>query len=196
MELVSHVLDVYSRIDQEIAAFQLKTGLRCPTGCGLCCPTADVQTTVIEMLPAAREILYRGESTPWLERIQAEGIDSVCVFYQKQSLPHAPGHCSMYTLRPSVCRLFGFAAVRDRLGAQKLAVCKHLKKSDPDAVAMACKKQGEAPRYTDFSTMLLSLDLTRAHLMPINAALKEAITRSGLCLQMTHAEALGNKSAA
>jgi hypothetical protein len=48
-------------MDQGVVEFQLKTGLRCLAGCGRCCPRAPVQATVSEMLPAANEILLRGE---------------------------------------------------------------------------------------------------------------------------------------
>jgi uncharacterized protein len=196
MELIAHMVDIFAQIDRQVTAFQLKTGLRCPTGCGLCCPAADVQTTAVEMLPAAHEILCRGESSVWIDRIRMEGLDGTCVFYRRQSISDVPGHCEMYPLRPMVCRLFGFAAVRDRLGAPKLSVCKHLKNSDPDLVARASDHQNEAPRFADFGISVLSLDATGAHLIPINAALDQAIMRLGLIMQMAHGEVLGITSAA
>ena len=62
MEIVSQVMDLYTQIDKAVAEFQLKCGLRCPSGCGACCPTANVETTILEMMPLALEILRRGEA--------------------------------------------------------------------------------------------------------------------------------------
>ena len=65
MEIVSQVMDLYADIDKAVAEFQLRSGLRCPAGCGLCCPTADVRVTVLEMLPIALEILCNQDAGAW-----------------------------------------------------------------------------------------------------------------------------------
>lgn len=196
MEIVSRVKAVYGEIDQQVAAFQLATGLRCSSGCGSCCTDADVHTTALEMLPSAHEILCRGESAFWLERIEAQASEKVCVFYQHHPAADAQGHCAIYAMRPAICRLFGFAAVRDRKGAFELAACKYLKQSNPDDVARARSQQSQAPCFTYFGTLLETIDLSASALMPINEALRYAILRLGLQMQMSHSEALGSTSAA
>ena len=72
MELVPKVTDLFTPIDKNVAEYHLKSGLRCPVLCDACCPTADAQTTVLEMLPAAQEILRRDAGTFWLNRINLQ----------------------------------------------------------------------------------------------------------------------------
>ena len=196
MEIVSRMMSLYTHIDQQTAAYQLKTGLRCPSGCGLCCPSADVHTTVLEMLPVAHHILCEGESALWLERIESEGFSGICVSYQTQRLEESAGHCRFYTLRPTICRLFGFAAVRNKIGDMELSVCKHIKKAQPNEVQQARMLQGEAPCFSDIGTLLQGIEPSYSRLMPINKALQKAIMRMGLRMQMSHNEDLGSTSAA
>jgi len=197
MELISRVMDIYSHIDHEVAAFQLKTGLRCPTGCGACCSSQTVAATVVEMLPAAHEILCRGEAGRHIALLEKEqDEDRICVFYQKDLPADAAGHCGMYALRPAVCRLFGFTAIRDRLSALKLAACRHLKQIDPKAVHRASKHQTQAPCYGHYGTALIALDIQNHHPLPINTALYQAIMRIGLNMQISHSQMLGSATAA
>jgi predicted aldo/keto reductase-like oxidoreductase len=60
LDLVSQLKVLYGLIDKAVAELQLKSGLRCPIGCGDCCRSADVQVSVLEMLPMAREMLRDG----------------------------------------------------------------------------------------------------------------------------------------
>lgn len=196
MEILTQVVAVFSQIDQQVAAFQLATGLRCANGCGSCCTTTDVQTTPLEMMPMAHDILCRGEAQMWLDRIQAQNEDRNCVFYDRSPLPDASGHCRYYALRPAICRLFGFSAVRRRDGSLELAACKHFKQSHPEDVLRAKALQNQAPCSTHFGTLLKTLDLSATDLMPISLALRQAIFRLGLHMQMAHSENLGTTSAA
>lgn len=195
METVSHIVAIYAQIDLQIATFQVRTGLRCPGGCGLCCPEAEVFTSSLEMLPVAHEVLCRGESEIWLQRIQDHGPKSLCVFYRQQ-IDAAAGHCSFYNLRPSICRLFGFAAIRNRWGDLMLSACRHLKKSNPEEVARACAHQSEAPCFSHFGTLLAAVDLSAIRQVAINEALREAILRMGLYMQIAKEETRTINSAA
>jgi Fe-S-cluster containining protein len=195
MELLYKIMGVYAQIDQQVATFQLRTGLRCPNGCGICCPEAEVYASSIEMLPAANELLLRGESQLWLETIMAAGPDGICVFYQKNVL-NATGHCDHYSLRPAVCRLFGFASVRNRLGERVLSTCKVLKTNFVQDTAKAVEYQNEAPCFSQFSPLLMDIDASATRLLPINEALRQAIMRLGLQMQMAHGEKLSTHTAA
>lgn len=189
MMIVSQVMSLYAELDQRVARFQLETGLKCPFGCGLCCPTATVYATELEMLPAAGEILRRGEAEFWLERISRSPSTPGCVLYLTERPENAPGNCGFYTWRPAVCRLFGFAAVHTRDGNQVLAACKQLKILDPGTVATAMERSADAPCFSVVCSLLYALDPTSGtRLMPINEALREAIHRMGLYLQMTDPE--------
>jgi Fe-S-cluster containining protein len=196
MEILNRILSVFAQIDQQVAAFQLAAGLRCANGCGSCCATADVHTTVLEMMPLAHDLLLRGEAPWWLDRIEAQKKEPICVFYDPAPSSNASGHCSHYTLRPAICRLFGFAAVRRRDGSLELAACKQLKQAQPQDVMRAKALENQAPCFTHFGILLKTLDLAATDLMPINFALRQAILRLGLQLQIAHSENLGTTSAA
>lgn len=188
---------VYGQMDQQVAAFQLRSGLRCLPVCGRCCPQAAVEATTLEMLPAAHEILLRGESNVWLQNIRMTNRASTCVFYNEHDDAGGQGHCAFYTWRPTVCRLFGFAAVRNRHQPKLLSVCKYLKATSPVEVAAAISLQTEAPCFSEAASQVYSLkpDLG-ARLLPINVALQKAILHLGLRMQLGQIEALGNTTAA
>jgi Fe-S-cluster containining protein len=197
LELLFKVAELFEGIDKKVIEFQLKSGLRCPRMCGACCPTGDVQTTVLEMLPAAQEILRRGDADFWLDRIGAQDRPSLCVFYQSLPAPDASGHCEFYAWRPAVCRLFGYAATRTRDGKPALAVCKHLKQTAPDDVAAATSLEADAPCFTWYGTQICGLDpVLGTKILPINAALRHAIERMGLQIHLAYGDRLGSSSTA
>jgi uncharacterized protein len=184
-DLISKIMALYAELDEKVSQFQRLTGLQCPFGCGLCCPTATVDATVLEMLPAAAEILRQGTESYWLERIAEAETRIGCVLYADNRADNAPGHCGFYPWRASVCRLFGFAAVRTRDGSSSLAVCKHLKIANPDMAKYAAAHADQAPMFSDIGAILYALDpALGSHVMPITEALGKAIQRLGLALQM------------
>jgi Fe-S-cluster containining protein len=184
LEIVSQVKDLYARIDKAVAEFQLKSGLRCPAGCGLCCPTADVQVTILEMLPMAHEIICNHDAGAWMDRLTAESEAGRCALFSEKRISDA-GHCGFYSWRPALCRLFGFAAVRSRTGAKALSVCKLIRQSDPQGAAAAMVLAEEAPCFVHYGAQVYALDpALGTGLMPINAALRRAIERLGLSLSL------------
>lgn len=144
----------------------------------------------------AHEILLRGESQLWLDRIHGLSHGSRCVFYNQAKLVETPGHCTHYAWRPAICRLFGFGAVRRRDGSLELAACKLLKQTQPEDIMRAKTIQSQAPCFSHFGLLLNTIDLSASELMPINRAFERAILRLGLQMQMTHSEELGTTSAA
>lgn len=193
MIVVSQVMALYAELDQQVARFQLETGLRCPIGCGQCCLGTTLHTTIVEMLPAAWEILRQEAQDYWLGRIEDPPFGPRCVLYQTKSPENTPGHCGFYTWRPAVCRLFGFAAVSTRDGNQVLAACKTLKDADPASVASAISLSACAPSFSNVNTRVCAIDPSSgSRLMPINSALRQAIHRMGLYRQMARNEKPGN----
>lgn len=197
MEIVSRVMDLYADIDKSVAEFQLKCGLRCPAGCGACCPTAEVETTVLEMMPVAHEILCRGEADAWLQRLRPQMDSGKCLLYTSEPEQAAAGHCSFYRWRPSLCRLFGFAAVRTRSGAKTLSVCKYIRQNDPQSAAAAEVLADQAPAFFRYNSQVYSIDPVLGNaLMPINTALRHAIERIGLHNSFAYSETMRDTSAA
>lgn len=191
------MMDLYSQIDKLVAEFQIKSGLRCPSGCGSCCQTADVEATIPEMLPLAMEILRDGQAEYWLERLKDPDHPYRCALYSENPVPHGNGHCRYYAQRPALCRLFGFSAVRNRNGKKILALCRQMKQYSPGIADQALEISEQAPCFSEIYTWVYDLDPTQgARPLPINVALAAAIERVGLQMTLGHVQMLRDQPAA
>jgi len=147
-----------------------------------------VEATVTEMLPAAQELFQRGAAYEVLERLRSDGDAGMCVFFVPDSVESLKGHCRYYSWRPTVCRLFGLAARKNKRSRLDLAFCKCQKEWAPALVAAALDALSggqKAPDYTNFSIRFSALD---NELMPINRATRMAVERYGLRVQMAEAQ--------
>jgi Fe-S-cluster containining protein len=168
-------------------------GLACPTGCGACCVRTPPHVSVADMAPIARAVIEggapeRGERAGSMPagREAAEALHArataagpgPCVLFAPAQLP---GGCTVYAMRPVICRLFAFAAVRDKRGALELAVCREHTAADPTAPARArayLDGGGAAPVFADLQLEAHDPDDGPAELMPINDALATALERA------------------
>ena len=153
-----------------------------------------METTVTEMLPLARELFQRREAYQVLERLISDGSEGMCIFFIPGSSESTDGHCLYYSYRPTVCRLFGFAAWKNKRGIQEAAFCKRQKEWSPALVATAedaISKGLNPPDYTHFSIRFSALD---HELMPINRAIHMAVERYGLMVQMAEKTVVGRDS--
>jgi Fe-S-cluster containining protein len=155
---------------------------------------------MIELLPAAEELFSRGEAHQWLERVASDGKTERCVFYQPDLLIPGNGHCQLYVFRPSVCRLFGFAAMKDRSGKPELLTCRRQREEIPVLVKRAQEaiSRGMAvPSFDYFFLQMVTLEpsLGRQR-FPINRALQLALKRYGLAIQLREASNRGARSLA
>lgn len=182
--VVARLLELYEEIDRQTAALKAMTELRCPPGCDTCCYSHTVEATVLEMLPVARELFCRRQALSLLERSGAADDEGPCVFYQPERSARRDGCCGIYSLRPSVCRLFGYGAVKNKYGSAQLAVCTVMKKVIPRAAqdaAYAVERGLAAPTFTDFARQVAGLEPSLGgRLLPINRALRFALEREGL----------------
>jgi len=131
------VTAVYQNLDAQIASFQTATGLHCPEGCGQCCENPEIEATPLEMLPLAAELLRRGDARQWLDKAHRADHSGQCVFYRPDPLISGHGRCHLYLWRPVLCCLFGFAALPDKQGVPRLAICRQHKATMPETVAMS-----------------------------------------------------------
>ena len=190
-ELSKAVFDVLSEIEAQIVELKQKYHLHCPPGCGRCCESPKVEASVLEMLPIAEMLWAKGEVTVahWIalaDRIERKGT---CVFYAPDSLFFGQGRCSIYPWRPTLCRLFGFAAVRDKQRQVVFAPCSVVKKIAPQIVT-AIQEQIEGGNpilcFTDAAQQVANLDPTLgARRYPINQSLVLALERVGFLATLT-----------
>jgi Fe-S-cluster containining protein len=185
-------MDLYEQLDRDVASFVKDSGMHCPPGCGACCLSPHVETTVAEMLPLALRLFERDEVEAVIERLQEGG--TTCVQYE--SLPGQPekGRCRTYAQRPVLCRLFGYMASRDKTGQPRYGACRILQKVEAERIQKieAQLKSGAlqmpflAPAHERVAEIGGSLGV---EMMPINRALMRAIEIVGLSQQLDDHEA-------
>lgn len=198
-ENIYFLIKLYQAADKQIGKLKAVTGLKCAANCGRCCEKDDVETTVLELLPLAIYLWIKKEALGWLERIYQTKGRGVCVFYQPSSLTKGgKGRCSIYCFRPLICRLFGFSAGKDKYGRQRLITCADIKRLLPDSYekTQTCLRayihrqrftagKSLVPNMIDFTFQITAsgLDLGRRQ-VPINEAVKIALERTGLSLEL------------
>lgn len=147
------------------------------------CTTPTVEATVAECVPLAEAVVSRGDGPAVMERLRSAAQE--CVFYEADPAGGGRGRCSEYAVRPAICRLFGFAAVRRKDGSAELSACRVMRVSDPAGVTAACEgvRDGRlaAPVMADWSARVaaasdLSAEET-SRMLPINEAFSHAIQR-------------------
>lgn len=131
------------------------------------------------MLPTAfRLIDEKGidESEHFLNELISRE-DKVCIFYKRTSEDGKKGYCTNYETRPSICRSFGAAAMKNKLGEKTMSICKLIKEAYPDKIKEL--DPNEAPTIGDFAKRILLLDPSLGtKLLPINEALQDALSRA------------------
>lgn len=175
---VQAVEKVFKALEKELASFKNGTGLNCLSGCGLCCLKPDITATPLEFLPFAYELHKNDLAYQWLEDVQ-NSETTTCKILRPMLSAGETGFCSQYQYRGLICRLFGFAASRNKMSELELATCKTIKAEFPDQYQTAkdhIKGGGKVPIMTDFYHQLRAIDTELGRqLMPINQAIEEAL---------------------
>ncbi len=175
------VLHTYRDLDRQIRDFKLHSGLRCGMRCGACCESAHVEATALECLPLARAIFRRGkeeEISLILDKNLFEGVYG-CALYLADSEKSGLGRCSFYPFRPLICRLFGYAARRNKYGKLELSFCKVMQNSrseDQRSISANTMESFNPPIYQTAFLRIACLEPSMGfRLQPINNALREAM---------------------
>jgi len=184
---IRKLLQLYQRVDKETQRFAKLSKIHCPPLCGYCCSTAHVETTPFEMLPLALSLWSSQKGDFWLEKLKMSGQKKTCVFFKSHRKDLKKGRCTVYKLRPLICRLFGFSFNKNKDGGYVYGGCKVIKQKYPKAVTQVIKMMQQKPNFlkmTDFSIRLFGLgSTTEQKLMPINQAAKIAFEKIGFILE-------------
>jgi uncharacterized protein len=171
-ELSQEILKIYEESSKTFSDFQQLSKLTCLTGCGACCLSPTVEATPLEMLPLALHLWQIGKLDEYLDILKASEQKS-CVLYQPSLDNPEKGRCQYYQYRPSVCRSFGAAAYRDKLGSKTLSLCKKIKADKQDNLPHALSLLENAPIIGTFASRIRFLDPQLSkEVLPINQALK------------------------
>lgn len=173
------VEELFDRLENEITDFKSETNLHCNNGCGPCCSKPDIDASPLEFLPWAFYLFLNGRAEITLDELNSK-TNTFCHLYQSLSIvDNIKGRCTNYKYRGLICRLFGYAASRDKYGKLRLNTCKIIKESQQESynnTQEAISKGLYVPIFTDYYMRLSTIDYRLAIiLLPINEALKMAI---------------------
>lgn len=176
---VRRIEHLFDRLDCEISQFQSQTNLHCIADCGRCCTKPDIEASPLEFLPWAFYLFLNGLGQKTLMELK-EYSSSTCYLYQPLSLLDSHiGSCGNYKYRGLICRLFGYAASRDKYGKLRLATCKIIKEGQSEgfkSAEEAIDKGLSVPIFSDYYMNLNQIDFRLGNaILPINEALKLAI---------------------
>jgi Fe-S-cluster containining protein len=173
------VEELFDRLDNEITNFKSETKLNCLSGCGKCCSKPDIDASPLEFLPWALHLFLNGKAEETLLELNNSSISTCHIYRPLALLEEYNGSCSNYKYRGLICRLFGYAANRDKYGELRLATCKIIKDNQLENfnnTEEAISKGLYVPIFTDYYMQLAQIDYRMGvTLLPINQALKMAI---------------------
>ncbi|TKB26896.1 hypothetical protein FCL47_06855 [Desulfopila sp. IMCC35006] len=196
-QLEFEVLEVYRVLDMAVAQFASRTGLSCPDGCGHCCLSEKVEATVLECIPLAFELFRTLQAEFILKRLEKNGHDKRCILYRPDMTDAGFWGCTQYKYRAVVCRLFGFAGNRDRQGIARLAMCRVMKEKNSAGsreIELA-DPHAPLPLFVDSGLRITALHPGLGTVrMPINMALRDALLKVGIMLELSGADLSGRPS--
>lgn len=174
---VQLVEQLFYHLEQESSQFQKESGLGCVAGCGRCCSYPDIEASPLEFLPWAFHLFLNGEAEETLEKLNNTSA-STCFIYKPLGLLDQ-GRCSDYKYRGLICRLFGYAANKDKYGQLRLATCTIIKEGQTEkykSASEAVQKGLYIPIFTDYYMQLNQIDFRLGNIiLPINKALAMAL---------------------
>lgn len=176
---VRQVEELFDGLEREIKTFKSATQLDCRVGCGKCCSNPDIEASPLEFMPWAFHLFLNGKAEEMLAELNNSSITTCHIYRPLALLEEYNGSCSNYRYRGLICRLFGYAANRDKYGELRLATCKIIKEDQLENfnnTEEAISKGLYVPIFTDYYMQLSQIDYHLASIiLPINKALKMAI---------------------
>lgn len=129
----------------------------------------------------AEMLVASGAGEEWLDIASNPSDPRRCVVYRPDPVDPRRGRCGFYSSRPALCRLFGFAAQREKSGLPRLAACVVHKEKAEGGVERAIKliaSGHEVPIFAEFAMEIRGIDPgLGTELLPINRALALALSR-------------------
>ncbi|HOO72285.1 MAG TPA: YkgJ family cysteine cluster protein [Spirochaetota bacterium] len=182
IEGIDELLALYREIDEAIKSFINSTTVNCPALCGRCCDTAasNVETSIFEVMPLALDIWETGNADSVLKGLENLHDNDPCFFYAANVSADTGGHCTVYSLRPLVCRLFGFYSMTGKYGDRLRATCPRLVNMKDGAPAGSIDA-ALLPSMTDYAGRSSTLNpFLGSKRYPFNSALRMALAMVGL----------------
>lgn len=184
-DLFHELEEIYADLDRRTAAFARQANLSCPKGCGTCCENFEPDITDIEATYVAVHLLT--EAPALVDRLTALTLQRFCVFYE----PDGIYHCSIYDVRPLVCRAFGFSASFHKNGLPDFAGCRRMP-GVKFGVADLPETEYRPPVMAEYGVRISALSTGTRSAM--RAAVLQAISSVGLKMKLAVSLSTGTTS--
>lgn len=181
---------LYNELEQEIRRTAGLTGQVCPPGCGACCrrPSRHIEASTAELRPLARHLWSSGEAETVIDRAREAGADGWCAVFEPGDRTAHGDRCTAYRFRPLTCRLFGYAAVRDKTGQLRPNLSAVMKDRDPGLAERIGRLTAEGlrlPAASDWRQRMAEVTPDAAvDLLPLNEALVRALEAEGVAFRL------------
>ncbi|CAD5258400.1 Fe-S-cluster oxidoreductase [Imperialibacter sp. EC-SDR9] len=177
---VAAVERVFDGLQKEISTFQAQSSLKCLTGCGKCCTKSDLSATILEFLPLAYHLYKTDKAEEMLAKMDEESESTICHLFNPLVVGAGSGFCGNYKYRGLICRLFGYAASRDKNGQKTLVTCQLIKADQPvqyqTTVGAISAGTMAVPMMSDYQSQLMGIDWELgSKFYPVNTAIRKAV---------------------
>ncbi len=150
---MADLLALYAHIEQETSFFCQDNSIACGPGCGTCCEHFMPDITTSEARLVAAYLLFTKADPLLIERVRSfvGNHEGPCPLYRFDS----PYHCSVYPVRPLICRLFGACATQDKHGNAVFRRCRY---NVEQTMPLFLSFDHDVPVMQDYSYALRSID--------------------------------------
>ena len=154
---------LYAKIEKQVDRLQQSSCVSCVQGCGECCKRFEPYISVLEAVPVAQYLKNNPKKYQNYQKNNQNNREQwkSCPLYDEEN----PNHCTIYTIRPLICRLFGFSANRTRKKEIVFSTCSKIESAMPHQVEKARKlaKAGlDLPVYQDIASTIQEIDFDMA----------------------------------
>ena len=193
---------LYARFDRQAVRWAAEVGVSCPTGCGRCCAVTVPSCSDAEARLIAEHLIEtRHARLDTILSRDPDGTDSgpPCPFYDASS----EYHCTIYAVRPLLCRAFAYASVTDKSRRRVYRLCEHMPVPESFAgsrvLPIRGTRQEEAdpampPTVADVQARIDGLSRTLATQSPIDRAVRGELERILIARGFARDEALSARS--
>lgn len=160
-EKLAKLSKIYENIEKQVASLKSKTCLSCIKDCGECCKRFEPYISVFEAVPLAKYLRDNPDKHEIYKKNVAKNREkwTACPFYDSEK------HCTVYPIRPLICRLFGFSSNRNRQNKIIFSTCSKIEQAMPEKVkvARAMTENGlDVPVYQDIAAQIQNIDFQLA----------------------------------
>ncbi len=179
-ERLASIQQLYSRLDHEQARFKEHFCINCKEGCGTCCEHFNPDITTLEADYIAVGLIYAGRDEEVLRQLHEHAGWDHCPLYR----PDNPFHCSIYALRPLVCRLFGASAVKDKNGKPTFRNCRWNEHTHELSTEELESAPDSLVLMGDYGLQLDELQIEDTATYPLSEAIERSIYKIRFLIQL------------